>query len=334
MPVNLAPYLRFVRTQGGDGCWGYALCAVWDILNELSCPNCPNMSMNLQLMLHRRRDLWQKQPDGSFLYQTPDGRYHKISDEAWVFHGSFGNSTEGTEPTIPVGRWIGGHTVEGCNEAHNYRIKGKPTNIGINSQTFRAELDKKNPIRLTAGQHLVAIIGYDETKQVFTYVDSANYANRTGFGTLTFSDINQQKAGNIGDIKAAEIWEVIPPRPVPTAIIRINHKTSRMNMNLWLSVEGSPQPKRKIWPSWEWPEEDRQELNFKVRLPAEIIWPPSVSNRVALDLYDSGTAVGGAGEIIELYAAYGAHVVNCIEVQNHGPIAFNTGEHRRLYIPQ
>lgn len=341
MPVNLVPYLRFVRTQGGEGCWGYALNAVWDILNELACPNCPNMSMNLGLMLHRRRDLWQKQPDGSFLYQTPDGRYHKISDEAWVFGGSFGNSTEGTEPTNPTGRWTGGHTIEGCNEAHNYRLKGKPSKIIISSQSFRNELDKQHPIRIIAGGgawgeregHVVAIIGYDEVQRTFTFVDSANYADRTGFGTLAFDDVDRQKFLG-ADIQHAEIWEVIPPRPVPTAIIRIIHKASRMNVNLWLSVEGSPHPKRKIWPAWEWPEEDRQELNFKVRLPAEIIWPPSPSNRVVLDLYDSGTVMGGGGEIVELNAAYGAHVVNCVEVLNHGPISFNAGEHRRFYIPQ
>lgn len=333
MPVNLAPYLRFVRTQGGDGCWGNALNAVWDILNEIASPNCPNMSMNLELMLHRRRDLWQKQPDGSFLYQTPDGRYHKISDEAWVFHGSFGNSTEGTEPTIPIGRWIGGHSVEGCNEAHNYRLKGKPTKIGINSQSFRAELDKKNPIRLIAGPHVVAIIGYDESQQTFTYVDSANYADRTGFGTLTFADINQQTAGNIGNIGAAEIWEVIPPKPVPAAIINVSHKKSRMDLNLWLSVEGSPHPKRKIWPAWEWQDENRQDLNFKVRLPTEFIWPPSASNRLVFDLYDSGASTAEGGKIIEFNAAFGAHVVSCSEVLNKGPITFKGGEHIRLYVP-
>ena len=93
--------------------------------------------------------------------------------------------------------------------------------------------------------HMSSIIGYDESQQTFGYVDSANYADRTGFGT-NVCHINQQKAGNIGNISAAEIWEVIPPKPVPAAIINVSHKKSRMDLNLWLSVEGSPHPKRKI----------------------------------------------------------------------------------------
>ena len=340
MPVNLAPHLRFVRSQGGDGCWGYAGCAVWDILNELACPNCPNMSMNLWLMLHRRSDLSEVLPDNSRLwhFSTPDGRYYTFKDgPEFGFFQSFGNSTEGTEPTVPSGRWIGGYTDEGCNEAHNYRLKGKPTKIEkieINSQKFRDELDKHHPIRLIAGEHVVAIVGYDEVQQTFTYVDSATYADRTGFGTLTFADIDQQKAGIIGNISHAEIWEVIPPRPVPSAIIHISHKTNRMNVNLWLGVEGSPHPARKIWPAWEWADDDRQDLNFMVRLPAEFIWPPSASNRLVLDLYDSEAITSGGGEIIEFNAAFGAHVVNCVEVLNQGPIALNAGEHRRFYIPQ
>lgn len=337
MPVNLLPYMRFVRSQGGDGCWGYAGCAVWDILNELTCPNCPNMSMNLWLMLHRRRDLWETPanvtPDGRHRYQTPDGRYHSLTNPEFGFFQSFGNSTEGTEPTIPSGRWVGNYTDEGCNEAYNYRLKAEPTKITVSSQKFREELDKKHPIRLCAGPHFVAIVAYDEINQTFTYVDSATYADRTGIGTLTFDDIDQQKAGIIGQIWSAEIFEIIPPRPVPSAIIHVSHKNSRINVNLWLSAEGSPHPARKIWPAWEWTDNDRQDLNFKVRLPTEFIWPPSASNRLVLDIYDSGAINSGGGEIIEFNAAFGAHVMNCTETLNQGPIAFKAGEHRRLYLP-
>jgi hypothetical protein len=337
MAVNLAKYLRFVRTQGGDGCWGNAGCAVWDILNEIASPNCPNMSMNPWLMIHRRSDLFEVIDNGKnrlWHFNTPDGRYFTFKGgPEYGFFQSYGNSTEGCEPTIPIGRWVGGFTEEGCNEAQNYRLKGNPATIVISSQSFRTALDKNRPIRLAAGQHWVAIIGYDEVKKLFTYVDSANYADRTGFGTLTFADIDQGKAGSIGKIIDAQTWEVIPPRPVPTAIIHIKHKTSRMNMNLWLSLDGNPHPARKIWPAWEWPEEDRLDLNFKVRLPAGLIWPPSAANRVILDIYDSGAIGSGGGEIVECYAAFGAHVINCQEVLTKGPIAFKAGEHKRLYIP-
>jgi hypothetical protein len=291
--------------------------------------------MNLWLRIHRRRDLWEKIAGQPGQYQTPDGRYHAlVVGPEFGFFQSFGNSTEGTEPTSPTGRWIGDHTWEGCNEASNFRLEGNPTPIEVSSQKFREELDKKNPIRLSAGEHVVAVIGYDEVQNTFTYVDSANYADSTGFGTLTFADIDNNKAGPIGNIDSAETWKIKPPKPVPTALIWIKHTASRMNLNLWLSVEGSPQPEKKIWPSMEWPDEGRLELNFKVRLPSELIWPPSNSNRIVLDVYDSGLVKrGGGGQVVEFKAAFGAHVINCAEVQSQGPIAFNSGEHKRLYLP-
>jgi hypothetical protein len=294
------------------------------------------MSMNLWLMLHRRRDIWVKnQADQSGTYETPDGRFHNLTNgPEFGFFQSFGNSTEGTEPTVPLERWTGNHTEEGCNEAYNYRLADLPKTIPISSQKFREELDKKNPIRLSAGVHVVALVGYDEIQKNFTYVDSANYADRTGYGTLTFADIDNKKAGPIGEITSAETWTIKPPKPVPTALIWIKHNVSRMNLTLWLSAEGSPHPAKKIWPAMEWPEENRLELNFKVRLPSELIWPPSISNRVVLDLYDSGITKGGdGGSVVEFKAAFGAHIIDCNDL-NNGPITFKSGEHKRLYLPQ
>jgi hypothetical protein len=301
------------------------------------------MSMNAWLMLHRRRDLWEKpgsqNSGGLYPYQSPDGHFHYLkTGPEFGFFQSYGNATEGTEPTVPIERWTGALTQEGCNEAHNYRLKGLPTKIPVSSQSFRDQLDEQHPIRMDVGQgdwgHVVAIVAYDDVQKTFTFVDSANIANRSGYGTLTFGDVDKQRFV-IGNITGAEIWEVIPPRPVSAAIIRINHKTGRMNLNLWLSVEGSPHPKRKIWPAWEWAEEDRFELNVRVLVPTEFIWPPSPSNRVVLDVHNSG-AIGGAGqaEVGEFAAAYGAHVVACNEVLNRGPIVLKPGEHRCFYVPQ
>src|SRR5512139_457202 len=58
--VDFRPNLRYVRWQGGEGCWGYSVLSVWDIMNDLACPFSPNLSLNLGLFKHRRRDLWEK----------------------------------------------------------------------------------------------------------------------------------------------------------------------------------------------------------------------------------------------------------------------------------
>lgn len=345
MAVDLSKYLTYIRYQGGDGCWGYSTCAIWDILNELHSPNSPSISMNLWLMMHRKRDRWERKGEMQMQMQTPDGRFHTIvrpdpgdpnsptGPEFGLFQ-SFGITTEGTEPHIGSVRWTGDFTQEGINEASNYRLKSLPKQIEINSRKFREELDQYHPIRLEAGPHVIAIVGYDEVQQTFKFVDSGgDRAHRQGFGTFTFAEIDQKKTGWLGTIHKAFTIEIIPPRPVPVARIWVKHNTSRMNVNLWLSVEGSPQPKKKIWPAWELPD-DSQNLHYNVRLPSEFIWPPSPTNRLVLDLYDSGVRWGSSGgEVRQLSAAFGAHIVNCGEVLNQGPVAFSTEEHKRFYIP-
>lgn len=339
MPVDLIPHLRFVRSQGGDGCWGYAGCAVWDILNDLSCPNSPNMSMNQWLMIHRKKELFEVENNvRKWKFYTPDGKYYAFDiGPEFGFFQIYGNPTEGTELTVPTSRWLGSQTEEGWKEASNYRLSALPTEIDISAQSFRNELDQNNPIRMNiqpqavnrAG-HVLAVVGYDEVQQNFTLVDSA--ANNTGFRTISFNDVNSQIIFGNMKITHAEIWHIKSPRPVPTAIIHVRHNLNRTNLNLWLSIEDSPHPKQKIWPPLEWSDNNRRDLNFKVRLPSEFIWPPTVSNRVVLDLYDSGKTGNSGGEIIEFGVAYGAHLVNNLNVQNNGPLAFNAGECLQLKI--
>jgi len=334
MAVDLSKYLSFIRYQAVEGCWGYATCAVWDILNELHCPNSPTISMNLWLMLHRRRDLWEKQKQ----IKTPDGRFHNMTNPEWGFFQSFGITTEGTEPHISDYRYTGGFTDEGINEAINYRLKSVPTEIEISSINFCKELNLYHPIRLEANPpasqgHVIAIVGYNEVQKTFKYVDDKGDRIQGGFDTFTFAEIDNKIIWGNYHLDKAYTIEIIPPRPVPIAHIWIKHNTSRMNLNLWLSIDGSPQPKKKIWPASEL-QDDSQNLNYNVRLPSEIIWPPSPGNRIVLDLYDSGARwSGGGGEVIELRAAFGAHIINCTEVLNNGPITFKSGEHRRFYIP-
>lgn len=325
-------HLRYIRKQGGGGCWGYAMLAVWDIMNEMACPYSPNLSMNLWLMIARTECDWG-QKGGIF---SPDGRFHKADE----FFLTFGNTTEGTELTHHL--WTGGWTLEGINEAHNYRWASKPKPIKVDSSEFVKWLAAGHPIRAHIPQHFVAIVGYDSAKKTFKFVNSGGdlwredkHKDKDGFSEYTFSQID-----NKDPVNSADIIEIVPPRPVPAARIWFEH-TNRLNVNLWLSPEDSPIPKRKIWPHLqprrqthdaEWDENSRN-LHYTVRLPSEFIWPPSPSNRLVLDLYDSGAFSNSGGTLKDFTAAFGKdHIVKCSELSK-GPISFKAREHRRFYIP-
>jgi hypothetical protein len=73
--VDLSGHVRLIRDQnGGPGCFGYSMLAMWDIMNDLACPYSPNLSMRLWLLMHHRRELWE--PQGGIF--TPDGRFHPM----------------------------------------------------------------------------------------------------------------------------------------------------------------------------------------------------------------------------------------------------------------
>lgn len=326
--VDLSKYLYFIRRQMGAGCWGYSMVAIWDIMNEMECPYSPNMSMRIWMMLHRRRELWEKQ-GGIF---TPDGRFHKMTNPEWGFLQSFGNTTEGTEPTCHAfpSLWPdGGWSREGINEAHNYRLKSAPKKIKLNSVDFMNWLNKGHPIRLCVGAHFVAVVGYDKSSKIFKYVNSVgdNWGNH-GYSTYTFKEIDNKQTGNT-KIHSAEIVEIHPPKPVPAARISIKH-SKRSSVHLWLSVEDSPLPKNKIWPhGWD---DSCSNLCFTVRLPSEFIWPPSKNNRLVLELYDSGEFSSSGGELVKFTTAFGGHIVKCSELSK-GPISFKAREHRQFCVP-
>jgi len=323
--VDLSKYLHFIRCQGGEGCWGYSLLAVWDIMNEMACPYSPNLSLNLGLFLHRRRDLWEKQGG----INSPDGHFHKVSGLKWL-EQSFGCTTEGTELTHPSTRWTGSWTGEGVNEAGNYRLASDIKKVAVSSTEFTKWLANGNPIQLEDGGHVIAIVGYNVAKKNFKFVNS--YGDRygdNGYSSYTFSQIDN-KQGIWGNLGNAYMIDIIPPRPVPATRIGFC-QTNRMNVNLWLSVEDSPLPKRKIWPTNDWPD-NSQNLHYTVRLPSEFIWPPSKDNRLVLDLYDTGAFSESGGELVEFTAAFGGHVMKCSALLN-GPVNFQARQLLRFYIP-
>lgn len=326
---DLSKYLHYIRWQGGEGCWGYSLLAIWDITNEMKCPFSPNLSLNLGLFLHRRRDLWENQGG----INSPDGRFHKKAGEKWLDQ-SFGVTTEGTEITNPTVRWTGWWTYEGVNEADNYQLASDIKKITVSSSEFVKWLVAGYPIQLEDNGHVIAVVGYNAANQTFKYVNS--YGDRygeNGFSTYTFTEIDN-KTGKWGNLYNAYIIEPIPPKPVSAAQIKVTTPKNggrRINVNLWLSVEDSPLPKRKIWPPCD-SGDDSRNLHYTVRLPSEFIWPPSPSNRLVLDLYDSGAFSDSGGTLEGFTASFGGHIVKCSELSK-GPVSFKAREHRRFYIP-
>lgn len=262
-------------------------------------------------------------------------------DRRWTL----GITTEGTEPHVADLRLIGDFTHEGTNEARNYRLAGEPTSVGISTASFRAELDQHHPIRVettpSVGQgHVQAILGYEDATQRFKVLDSSGdraYGADGAYHYLAFADADAKRMPGWGPITAAFTIQVVPPKPVPVAEVWIEHDASRANVDLWLSAEGSPQPKRKIWPAHETGEplpDPSGTLRYKVPLPREIVWPPSPAGRAVLDLYDSNrTALGpGGGRVRAFRAAFGSHVVDSAALVG-GPIAFSAHDHVRVTIP-
>lgn len=349
MELDLSECLYYIRWQGGEGCWGYSLLSIWDIMNEIECPYSPNLSLNLGLFLHRRRDLWEyecidrqfnitkkKAPQGIY---SQDGRFHvkKFPDkgeEKWL-EQSFGCTTEGTELTNPTGRWTGYWTEEGTNEAYNYRLASDIEEIPISSFDFIQNLRYGYPIQLGDGGHVVAVVGYNRTNKTFKFVNS--YGDRygsDGFYYYSFSQIDNKK-GFFGDtLDRAFIIHPITPKSVPVARIKVTtpkDRGRRLNVNLWLSAENSPLPKRKIWPPCD-SGDDSKSLHYTVRLPSEFIWPPSPENRLILDFYNSGAFSETAGTLETFTVAFGEHIFKCTELSN-GPVSINALDHRRFSIP-
>ncbi len=344
--VDLSSHLRYIRFQGGAGCWGYAMLAVWDIMNDMACPYSPNLSMRPWLMLHNRRDLWETTTPDKGMF-TPDGRFHKMTNPEYGFFQSFGNTTEGNDPTLfrYPSRWSdGGWTTELINEAMNYRLASLPQTIDpISSANFVACLANNHPFRISFNYtvppsdkppappigHWVAVVGYDKATQTFKWVNSAGDKwAQGGFQTLTFQEVDNKSAPRvqIAQITGAEFIDIIPPRPVPAARIHLHH-VDRSNVHLWLSCENSPLPKTKIWPHNV--NDNSTDLYFTVRLPSEFVWPPSPENRIVMDLYDEGTYSQTSGTLLEFTAAFGDHTFTTAKL----PIAFKTKDRLRITIP-
>jgi hypothetical protein len=357
--VDLGQYLHYIRKQGGAGCFAYALLAVWDIMNEMACPYTPNLAVAPWMFFHRRRDIWEKL--GGVV--TRDGRFisWKTGPEFGFFQ-VFGNPTEGTEMAgYSANPWCGltnldigpftlkkqpaiGWTVEGINESHEYRLAGWPQPLPkVNSEALMLQLAAGRPMRVQIPGHFVVLVGYDYFAKTFTFVDSAgDQRHNGGFGTYSFAQIDDPQNPIISK---AEVINIVPPRPVPAARIWFTH-TNRMNVALWLSIEGSPIPKRQIWPPpqfhddcvesrvqgrWFPWDDSSNNLHYTVRLPSEMMWPPGKGERLVLDLHDSAAVTNTGGHLVEFTAAFGGHVMKCDTLAG-GPVQFEPHTHQRFFI--
>lgn len=335
--VDLSPHLRFIRRQAGGGCWGYAWLAVWDIMNDLVCPFSPNLSMNLWLARHRSPKNVVKYPDGRevVVITCPDGR--SWIDDDMSFFTTFGLTTEGTE--LNHHSYTGGWTYEGINEAGNYRWNRGTIGHSISSDALMNCLAKGLPIRvqIPSEHHFVAIVGYDTQKRQFKYVNSmGDKWGDGGYSYFTFDQIDDPKQ-RIIDL--AQTIEIVCPRPVPAARIKFTH-SNRLNVHLWLRIEGSLKPKRAIWPHLPLravsPDQDVDDnsgnLHYTVRLPSELMWPPTPQHRVILDLYDSAAFSNTGGYLEEFTIGFGGHPMACEQLKN-GKVAFKPLKHYQFTIP-
>lgn len=363
--VDLGKHLHFIRRQGGHGCWAFAWFAVWDIMNEMACPFSPNLAVGFDLWFHRNREVWEKQQgahtcDGRWLNYSPSpfAAFGGGNKQSWVY-ANFGCPTEGSHITsYPLTTWSWktiASSYEGANEAANYRWKGEPVTIfrmkdAKLSDQFVKLIAVGKPIRICidrkSGQgHFQALVGYDLATKTFKYVESSgDRAHGDGFGTYTFDQVDGTLNSN-ETISHGEIIAIHPPRPVPAARIKVTHQ-DRGNLNLWLSISDSPQPKRQIWPplqaedhnagTWAgrwvpWSDNSR-DLHYTVRLPSELVWPPSDQSRVVLDLYDSGATAESGGVVEEFTVAFGSEIMPCSTI-TQGPATFQPRSHLRITVP-
>ncbi len=315
--IDYSPYIQYVREQGTYSCWGHALMACWDIMNEKNSPYSPNLSVNRMIWA------WEFQFRGDPV-PCYDGREYKYIDpyagEKYLI--DLGCPTEGSELTDTDGvRWP---TEEGDYEAPNYKLAALPTPIPVDVNEFKLALIQ-GPIRVTinSATHVVALVGYDDATQKFKYINS--YGDKwgdNGFGYIEYSKLTTE-------VQGADFCKFVPPKSVPSARIKFTH-SYRQDVHLWIGVEGRLSAKR-IWPNGQ-RQDNSKNLTLTVTLPRGFVWPPAPGNRLYLDIFDSGGHYETGGDMIDFTAAFCGQVFDCPQLYG-GAVHFNPHERMRLYLP-
>ncbi len=337
--VDYTPQIPFVRHQGAFACGQNAGAACWDVMNELVSPYSPNVSANRAIWYwaqELRRDQVLKLlssinrtpdsiPDKDWYYAfgvtdcqdflqccpVPGGKSYYSTNECFA---NFGCPSEGTELTDSDAiKWP---TEPGNAEAPNYRMKLQgPRNspwvaVNVNLNDLRYHLSTK-PLRLTVlnWEHSVALIGYDDTKQEFKYINSwGDRFEDNGYGYINYSELNQK-------VQAAEYLLIEPPKPVPAVRVSFKH-TFRQDVRLFLygkQPNGTPTAKQ-IWPSGQ-RQDDSRNLTLTVTLPAGFAWPPSAGNKLYLQVLDSGANATSGGDLVEFTGAFAGSLIPCKKLQ-------------------
>jgi len=321
--VDYSHLIQFVRHQGAWGCFANSIAACWDILNEMACPYSPNVSVN--------RYLWGFNLTRHPLATIPAPSQNYTSVENYLI--GFGCPTEGTELTNSDA--VSWPTPQADNECSNYRLKSQPISIKVDVNEFKKWL-LKGPFRVgMTGKHFgatdpgwghfTALVGYDDDKQRFTFINSWGdqwpISNADGFDYVNYSDLNQEVDG-------ADFYEFVPPTPVPVARVKFT-SSFRQDVYLWLGVEGKVSVKR-IWPEGQRQDKSRN-LTLTATLPTVFKWPPTPNNRLYLDVLDSGASFETGGDMVEFTARFGGGLFKCEELLK-GPKHFEPHVVRRFYI--
>jgi len=356
--IDYAPQIPFVRHQGAYACGMNAAAACWDVMNELISPYSPNLSVNRMIWVWARefrRDQvltllacmgQQPQSIPNTHWQTAFGVDHqgfvlcvpglgKSYQSSAEYYADLGCPTEGTELTdSDAVKWP---IAVANDEAPNYRLKLTPTpnppgntcwvSVKVNVNNLRYHLSAR-PLRAVVfnGQHFVALIGYDDAKQRFKFINSwGDQWYDGGYGYIEYSKLGQE-------VQGAEYLLIEPPKPVPTARVSFKH-TRRQDVSLFLcgkQPSGAPTVKQ-IWPSGQ-RQDDSRNLTLTVTLPVGFAWPPSASNKLYLQVFDSGANSAGGGDLVEFIAAFSGSLLVCKKLKK-GAVPFSPNKLATFSLP-
>jgi hypothetical protein len=162
------------------------------------------------------------------------------------------------------------------------------------------------------GGHFVALVGYDDNERRFKLVNS--WGDRwhdpgadDGFGFITYDNLNQE-------VDSAQVYKVRPPAySVQCAKIQLKSQY-RQDVHLWVGWDvphytGKPAV-RRIWPNGQ-RQDNSCNLSLIVALPPGFVWPPSPTQRVFLDVYDSGAHSDAGGTIDDFTVGLGGQYYYC-----------------------
>lgn len=248
-------YVHFIRNQGPGGCFTYATLYIMEILfqKEYNLAYAPNLSFAFADYLYNSK----------YLYNPKTKKYDKWNlyrKNHFKVLKHLGCCTEATMPTN-YDRGVLEPTPEQILEASNFKVKAwghkhRPTQTQVDNNfvnRIKKYIYEIGPVWACVWlnqpgpnneSHVVAIIGYDDNRREFEYVNSIGDRVNGGFGTIPYN--NNFKDSNL----FPQIYEIqwvktkpIQEKYIPTAIINIstqsdNNFVGRNTLVVRLGAEG------------------------------------------------------------------------------------------------